>query len=399
MVIKQNFYIPIETQEIIKNSAKLKEFQLKIEKTAALINKKCEIDLCNKEIDLIERISSKIQENYNRAIIISIGGSMSASKAFTACRNYQSNNFKLIYSDSISPIKQKEIFTQDNLQNSAVIIISRSGNSVETLHQTHTIIDKYHQYFGKNYSLGKHFFIITKGNNSLSSIGIKIGANILEYTSHGGKFSSFSMVGLLPAKLIGMNPSKIIAGAKATLDAPEDTIQAAWVNYHLLSQGYNINVMSYYNDLLKQIFSRYMQISSEIIAKKGKGFSAIVTNAIVDQHSLWQLFLSGPKDKYFTFLKNESDFSSNTANGLIERTYHELNLNRLNEKGIPTRELVIEEINDHNIGALSMHLLLEMIILANLMNISPITQHDIDQSKEIINQAYLSYLKKLDYKN
>lgn len=393
MGITQNFYLPSNIQDIIEKSAKPQKTQLKIEDAIALTSNQCELDLSNKEIISIEKTSSEILRLYNKAIIISIGGSMSASRAFTACKNYQSKDFKLIYSDSLSSIKQKKIFTQDNLENAAIIIISRSGSSIETLHQTYTIIDKYHQYFGKSYSLGKHFFIITKGNNPLSNIGLKIEANILEYTSHGGKFSSLSIIGLLPAKLIGMNPSKIIAGAKATLNTPNNAIQAAWVNYHLLSQGYSINIMSYYNDLLEQIFARYMQISSEIVAKERKGFSSIIANGVFDQHGLWQSFLSGPQDKYFTFLCNKSDFDNDEVSGLIERTYHKLNLNRLKEIEIPCRELIIEEINDYNLGALSMQLLLEMMIIANLLNVSSLTQPDIDQSKKSIGQAYFSHFK------
>ena len=72
------------------------------------------IDFIKDKVLEIENISSKIINYYSKAIIISIGGSMSASKAFTACKNYQSKNFKLIYSNSLSIEKQEEIFTLDN---------------------------------------------------------------------------------------------------------------------------------------------------------------------------------------------------------------------------------------------------------------------------------------------
>ncbi len=393
MTIKQSFYLTSEAQEIIKKSAKSKKSQLKVEEAISLIRRQCGLDALDTEINLIKKIASQILSSYNKAIIISIGGSMSASRSFTACRNYQSDHFKLIYSDSLSFQKQQEIFTEDNLQNAAIIIISRSGNSVETLHQTRIVIDKYYKYFGENYSLGKHFFIITKGDNPLKEIGCKIGGNILEYVSYGGKFSSFSMAGLLPARLIGMAPDKIIAGAKAILDNPNNSIQAVLVNHYLLSQGYNINIMTHYDDLFDQVLARYMQISGEIIAKEGKGFSAIVTRGVFDQHGLWQLFLSGPKDKYFTFLVNREDYNNKNISSFIEQAYHELNINRIKEKDIPARELIITKMDDYNLGALTMQLLLEMIMLANLLNISSVTQPDIDKGKEILGRMYFSYIQ------
>ena len=384
MVIEQSFYLTSKAQEIIEKSAEPKKPQLKVEETINLIRQQCELDVLDIEINLIEKIASQIFSSYNRAIIISIGGSMSASRSFTACKNYQSDHFKLIYSDSLSFRKQQEIFTEDNFQNAAIIIISRSGNSVETLHQMNIVIDKYYQYFGKDYLLGRHFFIITKGDNPLKEIGRKIGANIFKYASYGGKFSSFSMVGLLPARLIGMAPDKIISGAKTILDNPNNAIQAVLVNHYLLSQGYNINIMTHYDDLFDQILARYMQISSEIIAKEGKGFSSIVARGVFDRHGLWQLFLSGPKDKYFTFLVNKDDYKNENISSFIEKAYHELNINRIREKAIPARELIMTKMDSYNLGALTMQLLLEMMMLANLLNISSVTQPDIDQSKEIL---------------
>jgi glucose-6-phosphate isomerase len=388
MGIKQNFYLAPATQAIIEKSVESQKSQLRIEKVTTLAIAQCELDSSDTELALIEKVALQILSLYNKAIIISIGGSMSASRAFTACKNYQSDNFKLIYSDSFSPEKQAEIFTKDNLLNSAIIVISRSGNSVETLYQVNLIIERYHQYFGADYSFGKHFFVITKGDNQLQAKGAEIGANIFEYVSCGGKFSALSMVGLLPARLIEMNPADIISGAKSMLKNPNNAMQAAWTNYHLLLQGYSINIMSHYNDLFDQILARYMQISSEITAKEGKGFSSIVSRGVSDQHGLWQLFLSGPRDKYFTFLCNEADFESNEMHHVIAKTYHQLSLGRLKEKAIPARELIIDKIDGYNLGELSMQFLLEMMILANLLDISSITQPDIDQSKKILGKMY-----------
>lgn len=393
MPIKQRFYLPLKIQELIKKSSSLQNSQLKIEDLSSIIKDKCGLCSFDKELELIEITAKKILKSFNKAIIISIGGSMSASRAFTACKNYTSENFKLIYSDSLSLEKQNEVFSRSNLKNAAIIIISRSGGSVETTLQTSIVIDKYYKYFGKNYSLGKHFFVITKGENSLRKIAVEIGANILEYVSTGGKFSALSMVGLLPARLIGLCPQEIIRGAKSKLANYEDALEAALINYHLLNQGYSINVLSHYNDLFDQILARYMQISSEIIAKEGKGFSTIIARGVFDQHGLWQLFLSGPNDKYFTFLCNKEDFQNTDSKALIENTYHKLNLKRLKEKQVAVREIIIEKIDSYNLGALSMHLLLEMMILANFLDIPSTTQPDIDRSKKILGKIYAMHKK------
>jgi len=63
-------------------------------------------------------------------------------------------------------------------------------------------------------------------------------------------------------------------------------------------------------------------------------------------------------------------------------------LKRLKEKDIPTRELIIEQINSYSLGALSMQLLLEMVILADLLGVSAIDQPDIEKSKKVLGEAY-----------
>ena len=122
--------------------------------------------------------------------------------------------------------------------------------------------------------------------------------------------------------------------------------------------------MSYYNDLLDQISSWYSQVSSEIIAKSGKGFTPITTRGIFDQHGLWQLLLSGPRDKYFTILIDKSDCRGSKLNKKIEENYHKLTLKRLKKSNIPVRELIIDEMNEKTLGYLSMSFLIELSLLA-----------------------------------
>ena len=385
-MIQQIFHLPNKLIKQIEKSEKPLKYQLKIESSTRIIKEKCRFNLIDIELTKIEDISKTILKQYNKAIIIGIGGAILSSRAFTASQNYTSNNFSLIYSDSLVPQKQASIFTKKNLQTAAIIIISRSGNSIETLSQTYAAINKYRQYFGEDYPLGKHFFIITKESNGLSKIGHDIKAQMIEYTSSSGKFASFSAVGLLPARLIGLDLREIILGGQTILANPCDAIKAATINYYLLKQGYSINVMSYYNDLFDQLSLWHSQIASEIVAKQGKGFTPLVARGIFDQHGLWQMLLAGQHDKYFTFLCNQDNYQDNQLNTNIETTYHQLTLKRLKRQNMPARELIIDSINSKNLGALTMTFLLELTCLANLLNISPLTQPFIDQNKKLMKQ-------------
>ncbi|MGB4191299.1 MAG: hypothetical protein WBJ81_01965 [Rickettsiales bacterium] len=394
MLLEQKFHLPDEILSKFKQNKNLVDLKLKTEESIDTITSNCKLEYYQEELDLVEKISAKISLQYSKAIIIAIGGSMSSSQAFTACKNYQSNNFTLTYSNSLAIDKQEAVFTKENLQNSAIIIISRSGESAEILNQVYNITNKYKQFFGPNYALGDHFYIITQGPNFLTDFGSNIRANIFNYISKSGKFSTFSLVGLLPARLIGLLPKEIILSALQVLKFPQNAIDAAYINYELLNLKYNINILLHYNDLLEKTLLRQAQTASEIIAKDNRGFTPLVTG-ISDQHGLWQLFLTGPSDKYFTLLRTKKSDYDPELNYLIEDTYYKLNLKSLKRKSIPIRELIIDKIDSASLGALSMHLLLETILLANIMNVSSTTHPDIDKNKKLLSKIFLTKLKNI----
>ena len=223
----------------------------------------------------------------------------------------------------------------------------------------------------------------------LSDLGNKIKATFIEYISDSGKFSSFTTVGMLPAKLIGLSPEKIVQGALEVFNPCVDVVEAVHVSYSLIKEGYDISVMSYYNDLLDQLSFWYSQVASEIIAKSGKGFTPITTRGVFDQHGFWQLLISGPCDKYFTILIDKSGYDDNKLNKKIEDNYHKLTLKRLKRNYLPIRELIIDKLDEKTLGYLSMSFMIELTLLAGLLDISPLTQPIIDQSKRI-----MSYLIK-----
>jgi glucose-6-phosphate isomerase len=381
-VISQVFYLPQKIIEKVENPDESSLNQSIIDKSIITIKQQCDLDSASYELINIEANAKLILSKFKKAIIIAIGGALLASRAYTASCNYESSNFKLIYSDSLNKQKLDSIFTIENLIDSAIIIISRSGSSVETIAQSKIIINKYRQYFGQDYDLGKYFFIITKGKNKLSFMGKEIKAHLIEYTNNSGKFSSFSIAALLPARLINLNPKEIILGAKQELSSPENAILAAKINFILLKNDYSINVISYYNDLFDQICSWYSQISSEIIAKSKKGFIPLIAKGVFDQHGLWQALFAGKQDKYFTFIINKIEYED--INSKIEKSYHKITLNRLKCLNHPARELIIDQINSQNLGALAMQFLLEFTLIANLRGISPLSQPFINKNKRLL---------------
>lgn len=332
-------------------------------------------------------MAKQITDNFSQAIVIGIGGAISSSRIYTSTINYSSSKFKLIYSDSLSKQIQNLIFTPENLKKSAIIVFSKSGETVETLLQVISLINKYTHFFGKEFKLSKHFYIITSNNNTLSEIGSSIGATILDYSARGGKFSEFSLVGLLPAKLLDLSITDIVEGAFKTIDNANKIFDFSAIQYQLIEHKFSSHVFAVYRDELLNLASWYNQISAEICAKNNYGITSIATS-ISEQHSLWQLFLSGPKDKFFTLLYEKNSIDGCELSDLVSNSYFKLNKRFLTNKEIPFRELIVDEFSAKNLGSLVMRFLLENMFLANFNNVCPINNDNLDRSKKILKLMY-----------
>ena len=72
----------------------------------------------------------------------------------------------------------------------------------------------------------------------------------------------------------------------------------------LNSKKINNSVILNYDSGLNDLGYWYQQLVAESLGKKGKGINPILSFGPRDHHSLLQLYLDGPKDKFFTFFNS-----------------------------------------------------------------------------------------------
>ena len=70
----------------------------------------------------------------------------------------------------------------------------------------------------------------------------------------------------------------------------------------LQKKGVNISVIMPYVDNLNNLSFWYKQLWAESIGKKRMGTTPVNSLGTVDQHSQLQLFLDGPRDKFYTII-------------------------------------------------------------------------------------------------
>jgi glucose-6-phosphate isomerase len=319
--------------------------------------------------------------------------------------------------DNLDPLTLAALLQRLPLKSTRFAAISKSGGTAETLMQTIAAIDALKRAGAAR--LGAHFVGISEPaagkRNGLRALLDGIGATILDHDPGvGGRYSALTNVGLLPALVLGLDARAIRDGASSALapvltERPATDVPpavGAALSAAAAADGKTIRVLVAYADRLERFTKWWMQLWGESLGKRGKGATPIAALGPVDQHSQLQLWLDGRRDKLFTLLMGgtaelgprmdaelartggEPDFAGRTVGDLIAAQAR-ATADTLAKHGRPVRTVHVERLDEHALGALMMHFMLETIIAAHLLGVDPFDQPAVDEGK-ILAKRYLA---------
>lgn len=344
-----------------------------------------------------EKLAQKISK-YKKVLVLGVGGSSLGGKTMTSLK-FQN---KLQFLESIDPETVNNVLSETDLKNTFFLVISKSGETIETICQTLILLGKLQE--EKIEDFAKRFLFITESEeNSIAKIAQEIGAEIFPHPKDiGGRYSCFSVVGLLPALLCGADIKKIRLGAQKVLrhflsGESNEILQSCEIQLDLYRQGFNSNVVMPYIDNLKNFTDWYRQLWAESLGKHHFGSTPINSMGTVDQHSQLQLYLDGPKNKFFTFFTQKSHpqdfdikdqkncktlFGGKKLSEIVE-VEQSTTIQVLNQQKLPIRIFDIDQINEEVLGGLMMQMFLEVILIAEYKMINPFDQPAVELRKDL----------------
>lgn len=269
------------------------------------------------KIDLFNPITQKnyfsqydfsiLKKKKYRVHVFGMGGSSLSAKLLMQFMAPEKINSKLFIYDNPSPIQLDSNLSKIKIsKDDLFIFISKSGNTVETKFFLHWIIKYLKKKNIKN--IFKHFLFITENkNNYLNNFAIKNKIKTFEHDPNiGGRFSIFSITALLPIIALGYSLDKLLNSfKKAKSQILKNHLKLA--NNISFSQNYeknnNLNIVIglNYHDKLRVLNEWYRQIFAESLGKNKEAINYISAFGSIDQHSQFQLFIDGPRDKQFIF--------------------------------------------------------------------------------------------------
>ena len=361
------------------------------------------VDLKNNQIPLLKSYEKNYEfdfsattvkkfSKYRNIVVIGMGGSILGTKSIYSFLKKRIKK-EVFFFDNLDlnlSLKYKKI---KNLKNSCFIIVSKSGDTLETITNLGIILSE-------NLLKNKLIIITEITDNALMAIANKYNAEIIEHKEFiGGRYSVLSETGMFPAALMGLNLMKF-KNLKRLINNKNfisSLIQNVASIHTLNSKKINNSVILNYDSSLNDLGYWYQQLVAESLGKQGKGINPILSFGPKDHHSLLQLYLDGPKDKFFTFFNSSKrENKLKVARGIIPNNMGFLinkNLefiinaqcnatkNIFKLKKIPFRQITFNKKNEDELGEIFTFFVLETILLSRLMNINPFDQPAVEQVK------------------
>ena len=363
-----------------------------------------------KDVSLLDytiQQTEKFKRNKSNFVVFGTGGANLGARALINTLTKQPKN--ILFFDNIDPLFfQDEIINLD-LNTTGFIIISKSGTTPETLSQFGSIINIAREKNNLD-MLFKNCLVVTEFKDSpLFNIAKKNNCTLLEHKKDiGGRYSIFSNVGMIPAILAGLDVKKVHLGASKVIENSDflDTFKFAQIFKFCTSNNYLSNVIMTYSDGLTYFGKWYLQLWAESIGKKNRGITALHAVGTTDQHSQLQLYLDGPKDKYFTFIKSNHHkkglkidteiMKEESVNYLINKTMGDLmhaeqdaTIDTFKLNNFKFREILLSEINEEAMGGLMANSIMETIAACIYFEVDPFDQPAVEQGK-VLTKKYLS---------
>ena len=377
---------------MISTRISFKNFKSKKVKSS-LVRKKL-TTLIKEKNEVLKSLSKDYKNNFNHknlkkfkksldCRVIGMGGSSLGAKAiYDFLRHKIKKRFFFIDNLKINNLEKKN-------KNHNNLIISKSGNTIETIVNVNLLIKKKDQ----------NILITENKKNYLNLLAEQLKADIIHHNDYiGGRYSVLSEVGMLPAELMGLNINNFkqlnfLIKNKSFFNNLISNVSSTL--YFIRNKKFNSIILNY-DEKSDSLFKWYQQLIAESLGKKKSGILPVISSMPKDNHSVMQYYLDGNKNSFFTFFFVKDDLSDKIINKDVLNSHYYLknkNFFKIREaqllatqkvfkkKDIPFRSFYLNKRDEKSLGELFTFFILETILLGKLLDINPYTQPAVELIK------------------
>lgn len=384
------------------------------------------------ELGRIFKLAHQLHAAVDRVVVLGIGGSYMGAKALmdSCCQPFfnelsrgdrgskprmyfEGNNVDNDASQGLLHLlgAHHGKVAADELQRWALVVISKSGGTLETAAALRQFMSALEKSCGGDVEAFKKLLIpVTGETGKLRNLAneLKVPETFPVPDGVGGRFSVLSAVGLVPAAILGLDVVKLLEGAAAMNRhfreaPPEENIILKYVAVnHLLEtlRGCNVRILSVWSKALESAGLWYDQLLAESLGKDLLGAMPLTTVNTRDLHSRHQQHQQGRRDKVINNLivdkyrfdplpvgRRNSDPDS--LNDIADKTLPDImkaaidgTNEALRSDGRPTTNLFMPRIDETYMGQLFQMMMLATVVEGRLLGMNPYGQPGVEAYKK-----------------
>ena len=242
-------------------------------------------------------------------VVLGIGGSSLGARAIYEFLLPSNNYHKdLLFLETVDPLKINHCLKKVDLNDAQFVVISKSGNTIETI--------SIFKYLNSLVEIDRNnCTIVSEADSTLTKFADDNQIKFFDLAKDvGGRFSVFSVAGLVPLAMVGVDIDNLLNGCKRVANSffeQSEYYKPIIRKARFLVENknrFNINIVFSYSSLLESFNKWYVQLWAESLGKVNvngtrQALTPIGLVGPVDQHSFLQMIMDGVRDKTVTFIK------------------------------------------------------------------------------------------------
>lgn len=340
-------------------------------------------------------------------LLVGIGGSSLGTEAiYQALKTAKSPTLTVI--DSIQEDTPQKVTTvlasATSLADIAVVIVSKSGTTLETIANADYVVHALKKRFGNTTS--SRVIYISNAQTPLQNHAEKVGSLFFAIPNViGGRYSVFSAVGIVPLTILGIDSKSLLQGAQKALTKKELARSAEHASILTTQAQSGVSVFDFFvfDNRLTKIGFWYRQLFAESTGKETTRDGSVNTATLVptvstaiDLHSIGQLYFSGKESITTRFLVAPEPASSyhftQTASlnlpVLEKKTPQDVQraitagvLTVYKKQKLSHAICTLENIDASEIGFLLASLMVEVMCIAHALRVNAFNQPNVESYK------------------
>jgi glucose-6-phosphate isomerase len=363
----------------------------------------------------VSKLAEDLRQDVDTLVVLGIGGSALGARAILAALPRDAP--RVVVADNIDPWSFGRLLDGVDLSRTAFNVISKSGETAETMSQFLIVRDRLLRALGAIDYKRRVVLTTDAEHGYLRQIVNDEGFRDLTIPAGvGGRFSVLSSVGLFPAAFAGVAIQDLLAGAAWADERSQSSV--LWENpaYLLGALLYlaetrldkNVVVLMPYCDRLRELAAWFSQLWAESLGKEVDldgnsvtvGQTPVAALGATDQHSQLQLYLEGPRDKIVILLRVEDhgrEIEVPSAYGDLDGVGYLgglglgalLNMEQratelaLHKKQRMVLTLVVPKVNAFTLGQLFFLFEVATVFSGRLHRVNPLDQPAVEEGKRL----------------